>query len=225
MIRTDQHFRGSWQKYNWVRYFGPAILLNHEQPFRVKIRLIIFVSIQKPPAPLHPLPPPPTPPPPPPPFKGQSVKKDASQECGKGWRLRHRNANRESTAMLRDWMADHKDNPYPSKAERITFTEVAQMAPIQVSTWFANARRRLRKEQNERFTRRERDAVSVSPQKPRQAESMDDSGYGSNPEYCSNSSLAAYPHGGSAVLYNLSNFDPEELNKFGTPNKWRKCSI
>ena len=181
--------------------------------------MIIFVSIQKPPAPLHPL----LPPPPPPPSKGQSVKKDASQECGKGWRLRHRNANRESTAMLRDWMADHKDNPYPSKAERITFTEVAQMAPIQVSTWFANARRRLRKEQNERFARRScggsREAVSVSPQKPRQAERMDDSGYGSNSEYCSYSSLAAYPHGVSAVWCNLSNSDPEESNKFGTPNK------
>eukprot|EP00118_Oscarella_pearsei_P007244 m.34798 g.34798 ORF g.34798 m.34798 type:complete len:488 (+) comp32023_c0_seq1:879-2342(+) len=52
---------------------------------------------------------------------------------------------RESTQPLRDWLCKHKDNPYPSKAEKIMLAVVTKLTLTQVSMWFANARRRIKK--------------------------------------------------------------------------------
>jgi hypothetical protein len=77
-----------------------------------------------------------------------------------------KNVTRESTATLKAWLNEHKKNPYPTKGEKImlaiiskmTLTQVSRdsrrcrprhlvtFAPPQVSCWFANARRRLKKE-------------------------------------------------------------------------------
>ena len=77
-----------------------------------------------------------------------------------------KNVTRESTATLKAWLNEHKKNPYPTKGEKImlaiiskmTLTQVittthSKLGPvfthildIQVSCWFANARRRLKKE-------------------------------------------------------------------------------
>ena len=80
-----------------------------------------------------------------------------------------KNVTRESTATLKAWLNEHKKNPYPTRGEKImlaiiskmTLTQVraetpgAKRAPVfeqyltifpQVSCWFANARRRLKKE-------------------------------------------------------------------------------
>ncbi|KAM3182739.1 hypothetical protein ACTXT7_011712 [Hymenolepis weldensis] len=51
-------------------------------------------------------------------------------------RNRRRNVTRESTRHLKKWLNAHLSNPYPNKGMSIT----------QVSTWFANARRRIKKE-------------------------------------------------------------------------------
>ncbi|KFM07716.1 Iroquois-class homeodomain protein irx-3, partial [Aptenodytes forsteri] len=55
-------------------------------------------------------------------------------------------AARESTGALKAWLARHSRNPYPSKGEKVMLAVVSQMSLTQVSTWFANARRRLKKE-------------------------------------------------------------------------------
>ncbi|XP_076840233.1 iroquois homeobox 7 [Brachyhypopomus gauderio] len=55
-------------------------------------------------------------------------------------------ATRESTSALKAWLGEHLKNPYPTKGEKIMLAIVTKMSLTQVSTWFANARRRLKKE-------------------------------------------------------------------------------
>lgn len=59
---------------------------------------------------------------------------------------RRKNATRESTGALKAWLYQHRKNPYPSKGEKVMLAIISQMTMTQVSTWFANARRRLKKE-------------------------------------------------------------------------------
>uniref|UniRef100_A0AC34FNT5 Homeobox domain-containing protein n=1 Tax=Panagrolaimus sp. ES5 TaxID=591445 RepID=A0AC34FNT5_9BILA len=59
---------------------------------------------------------------------------------------KRKNATREITQPLKIWLTDHRKNPYPSKPEKVMLAMVTGMTLTQVSTWFANARRRLKKE-------------------------------------------------------------------------------
>ncbi|VDI50160.1 Hypothetical predicted protein [Mytilus galloprovincialis] len=65
---------------------------------------------------------------------------------------RRKNATRETTAALKAWLKEHKKNPYPTKAEKIMLAIITRMTLTQVSTWFANARRRLKKEHKGEFS-------------------------------------------------------------------------
>ncbi|KAG0728416.1 Iroquois-class homeodomain protein IRX-6 [Chionoecetes opilio] len=71
------------------------------------------------------------------PFGGYGVGLDAA---------RRKNATREATTTLKAWLNEHKKNPYPTKGEKIMLAIITKMTLTQVSTWFANARRRLKKE-------------------------------------------------------------------------------
>ncbi|KAJ8944306.1 hypothetical protein NQ318_005133 [Aromia moschata] len=73
---------------------------------------------------------------------------DLEHQYGAGYDLaaRRKNATRESTATLKAWLNEHKKNPYPTKGEKIMLAIITKMTLTQVSTWFANARRRLKKE-------------------------------------------------------------------------------
>ncbi|XP_071537306.1 uncharacterized protein [Panulirus ornatus] len=71
------------------------------------------------------------------PFAGYGMGLDAA---------RRKNATREATATLKAWLNEHKKNPYPTKGEKIMLAIITKMTLTQVSTWFANARRRLKKE-------------------------------------------------------------------------------
>ncbi|CAG7724196.1 unnamed protein product [Allacma fusca] len=71
------------------------------------------------------------------PFNGYAVDVNGS---------RRKNATRETTSTLKAWLAEHKKNPYPTKGEKIMLAIITKMTLTQVSTWFANARRRLKKE-------------------------------------------------------------------------------
>ncbi|XP_066290381.1 iroquois-class homeodomain protein IRX-6-like isoform X1 [Branchiostoma lanceolatum] len=57
-----------------------------------------------------------------------------------------KNATRDATSTLKAWLNEHKKNPYPTKGEKIMLAIITKMTLTQVSTWFANARRRLKKE-------------------------------------------------------------------------------
>ncbi|MBN3290663.1 IRX6 protein, partial [Polypterus senegalus] len=60
--------------------------------------------------------------------------------------FRRKNATRETTSTLKTWLFEHRKNPYPTKGEKIMLAIITKMTLTQVSTWFANARRRLKKE-------------------------------------------------------------------------------
>ncbi|CAL1594710.1 unnamed protein product [Knipowitschia caucasica] len=67
-----------------------------------------------------------------------------------------KNATRDATATLKAWLSEHRKNPYPTKGEKIMLAIVTKMSLTQVSTWFANARRRLKKENKMSWTPRNR---------------------------------------------------------------------
>lgn len=45
---------------------------------------------------------------------------------------------------LKQWLFRNRNNPYPTKTEKISLARVSKMTLTQVSNWFANARRRLK---------------------------------------------------------------------------------
>jgi len=57
-----------------------------------------------------------------------------------------KNATRETTSPLKAWLHEHRKNPYPTKGEKIMLAILTKMTLTQISTWFANARRRLKKD-------------------------------------------------------------------------------
>ncbi|CAH8856278.1 unnamed protein product [Trichobilharzia szidati] len=69
---------------------------------------------------------------------------------------RRRNATKESTTTLKAWLQEHIKNPYPTKGEKIMLAIITKMTLTQVSTWFANARRRLKKENKMTWTPKHR---------------------------------------------------------------------
>jgi len=69
---------------------------------------------------------------------------------------RRKNATRETTSTLKAWLSDHRKNPYPTKGEKIMLAIITKMTLTQVSTWFANARRRLKKENKMTWSPRNR---------------------------------------------------------------------
>ena len=73
-----------------------------------------------------------------------------------GLDVRRKNATRESTATLKAWLYEHIKNPYPTKGEKIMLAIITKMTLTQVSTWFANARRRLKKENKMQWSPRNR---------------------------------------------------------------------
>ncbi|XP_054732692.1 homeobox protein araucan-like [Anastrepha obliqua] len=91
---------------------------------------------------------------------------------------RRKNATRESTATLKAWLSEHKKNPYPTKGEKIMLAIITKMTLTQVSTWFANARRRLKKENKmtwepkNRTEDDEEDALASDDEKQRHGEDI-----------------------------------------------------
>ncbi|XP_041375865.1 homeobox protein caupolican-like isoform X2 [Gigantopelta aegis] len=67
-----------------------------------------------------------------------------------------KNATRENTNTLKAWLYEHRKNPYPTKGEKIMLAIITKMTLTQVSTWFANARRRLKKENKMTWSPRNR---------------------------------------------------------------------
>ncbi|XP_068587341.1 LOW QUALITY PROTEIN: iroquois-class homeodomain protein IRX-1b [Cebidichthys violaceus] len=59
---------------------------------------------------------------------------------------RAKTATRETTSTLKAWLQEHQKKPLPPKGEKIMLAIITRMTLTQVSTWFANARRRLKKE-------------------------------------------------------------------------------
>lgn len=93
---------------------------------------------------------------------------------------RRRNATRETTSTLKAWLNEHRKNPYPTKGEKIMLAIITKMTLTQVSTWFANARRRLKKENKMTWEPRNKtgddlDDVSVDEYEDKEDEDQKDS--------------------------------------------------
>uniref|UniRef100_A0A4W5NW92 Mohawk homeobox b n=1 Tax=Hucho hucho TaxID=62062 RepID=A0A4W5NW92_9TELE len=67
------------------------------------------------------------------------------RSCLGGVKVFHkRQALQDMARPLKQWLYKHKDNPYPTKTEKALLALGSRMTLIQVSNWFANARRRLK---------------------------------------------------------------------------------
>ncbi|KAI7879042.1 hypothetical protein K492DRAFT_131919, partial [Lichtheimia hyalospora FSU 10163] len=47
------------------------------------------------------------------------------------------------TAILKNWLAEHKKHPYPNEDEKCQLVRQTGLARNQISNWFINARRRI----------------------------------------------------------------------------------
>ncbi|XP_061695440.1 homeobox protein Mohawk-like [Syngnathoides biaculeatus] len=62
-----------------------------------------------------------------------------------GVKVRHkRQVLQDMARPLKRWLYKHRDNPYPTKTEKVLLALGSHMTLVQVSNWFANARRRLK---------------------------------------------------------------------------------
>ncbi|XP_061587472.1 homeobox protein Mohawk-like [Cololabis saira] len=62
-----------------------------------------------------------------------------------GVKIRHkRQVLQDMARPLKHWLYKHRDNPYPTKTEKVLLALGSHMTLVQVSNWFANARRRLK---------------------------------------------------------------------------------
>ncbi|GIY52711.1 homeobox protein caupolican [Caerostris extrusa] len=86
------------------------------------------------------------------------------------------------------WLYEHRKNPYPTKGEKIMLAIITKMTLTQVSTWFANARRRLKKENKMTWEPRNKtsegeDRDSSSPRDVKSDDTADDCGDSNLPEF------------------------------------------
>ncbi|XP_045141247.1 iroquois-class homeodomain protein IRX-4 [Echinops telfairi] len=87
---------------------------------------------------------------------------------------RRKNATRETTSTLKAWLQEHRKNPYPTKGEKIMLAIITKMTLTQVSTWFANARRRLKKENKMTWPPRNKCADEKRPYREGEEEEGED---------------------------------------------------
>lgn len=62
---------------------------------------------------------------------------------GKTNKRRRGNLPKAVTAILRDWLSDHKKHPYPTEDEKDYLANRTGLTLNQISNWFINARRRI----------------------------------------------------------------------------------
>ncbi|XP_003741183.1 iroquois-class homeodomain protein irx-3 [Galendromus occidentalis] len=91
---------------------------------------------------------------------------------------RRKNATRETTNTLKAWLYEHRKNPYPTKGEKIMLAIITKMTLTQVSTWFANARRRLKKENKMTWEPRNRPAEEEDKTRTNDEDDEDDDDVG-----------------------------------------------
>uniref|UniRef100_T1IP84 Homeobox domain-containing protein n=1 Tax=Strigamia maritima TaxID=126957 RepID=T1IP84_STRMM len=76
---------------------------------------------------------------------GRNLRSRSNRRILVSERVRHkRHVLQDMARPLKQWLIRHRQNPYPTKAEKISLALNSQMTLVQVNNWFANARRRLK---------------------------------------------------------------------------------
>ncbi|CAC5392214.1 unnamed protein product [Mytilus coruscus] len=59
-------------------------------------------------------------------------------------------ATKGNTKILKDWLKQNRNNPYPTKTDKVMLAYSTNMTMTQISNWFANSRRRIKQEKSEK---------------------------------------------------------------------------
>ncbi|KAL4235282.1 Cinnamoyl-CoA reductase 1 [Mactra antiquata] len=127
---------------------------------------------------------------------------------------RRKNATRETTNTLKAWLYEHRKNPYPTKGEKIMLAIITKMTLTQVSTWFANARRRLKKENKMTWSPRNRCGDDDDDD---DADKNDDSDDGEKKDGKTNDTK----DNELEACSDIQNKEPKPMNSFTVPNEDR----
>ena len=90
---------------------------------------------------------------------------DSSPYCDRKMSLYRPPSLRNSSVLVR-WIKEHRNSPYPSKGDKQMLAVQAGMTLTQVSNWFANARRRIKKIGMEEWLEVHAGALSDRPLQP-----------------------------------------------------------
>ena len=79
-------------------------------------------------------------------FTGQNQSLDTVGLCKENQKPKPRpNHSKECRAILKQWMPQHRANPYPTKAEIAGLLQQTRLSEGQLKTWMENNRKRLLK--------------------------------------------------------------------------------
>ncbi|KAH9510249.1 hypothetical protein Btru_042570 [Bulinus truncatus] len=121
-------------------------------------------------------------------------------------------ATRETTGPLKAWLNEHKKNPYPTKAEKIMLAIITRMTLTQVSTWFANARRRLKKDNRLTGGEGEDDSIGMDSDREGDSDSVSiDVAVGTDSSYRTEGKFSSE---GEAELDSFSDISDDEPDVF-----------
>ncbi|CAG8634700.1 9579_t:CDS:2, partial [Ambispora leptoticha] len=65
-----------------------------------------------------------------------------SPPASKPLKRKRGNLPKQTTALLKSWLADHKKHPYPTEDQKLYLVRETGLTLQQISNWFINARRR-----------------------------------------------------------------------------------
>ncbi|KAM6380989.1 iroquois-class homeodomain protein IRX-6 [Pluvialis apricaria] len=134
---------------------------------------------------------------------------------------RRKNATRETTSTLKTWLYEHRKNPYPTKGEKIMLAIITKMTLTQVSTWFANARRRLKKENKMTWSPKNKAGEEKKEETPREEEEYGAESEGREQKSCKEDKELRF-----SDLDDLEEEEEEEEEEeAGKPEKGRASSL
>lgn len=88
-----------------------------------------------------------------------SISNESKKVTSSTGKRRRGNLPKAVTAILRDWLSQHKKHPYPTEEEKASLAAETNLNLNQISNWFINARRRILQPMLEEDERNELDIM------------------------------------------------------------------